>query len=75
MLSDVGGYNILRTGECGNRNLMLLTMPSGGYTVSFLKSTIGSAKGYIRPYQKYIVIDNSTFTSKGQTQVGILLFN
>ncbi|CAB4041502.1 Hypothetical predicted protein, partial [Paramuricea clavata] len=69
MLSDVGGYNILRTGERGNCNLMLLAMPPGGYTVSFLKSTIGSAKGYIRPYQKDIVIGNSIFTSKGQTQI------
>jgi hypothetical protein len=69
MLSDVGGYHILRTGERGNRQLLALTIPPGGYTVSFLKSTIASAKGYIRPYQKDIVIDNNAVLSQGQTQV------
>jgi hypothetical protein len=61
MLVDIKSYEQ----ECGNHNSMLLAIPTGGYTVSFLKSTIGSAKGYIQPYQKYI-IDNSTFTNKTQ---------
>ena len=69
MLSDVGGYQILRTGERGNRQLLELTIPPGGYTVSYLKSTIASAKGYIRPYQKDIVIDNNAVLSQSQTQV------
>ena len=55
MLSDVGGYQILRTGERGNRQLLALTIPPGGYAVSYLKFTIASAKGYIRPYQKDVV--------------------
>ena len=54
-LSDFGGYQILRTGECGNRELLLIDIPLGGYTVSYLKSTIASAKGCIRPFQKDIV--------------------
>ena len=69
MLSDVGGYQILRTGERGNRQLLELTIPPGGYTVSYLKSTIASAKGYIRPYQKDIVVDNNAVLGQGQTQV------
>ena len=69
MLSDVGGYQILRTGERGNRQLLAITIPPGGYTVSYLKSTIASAKGYIRPYQKDIVIDNNAVLRQGQTQV------
>lgn len=69
MLSDVGGYKILRTGERRNRELLAITIPPGGYTVSYLKSTIASAKGYIRPYQKDIVIDNNAVLGQGQTQV------
>lgn len=69
MLADVGGYQILRTGEHSNRQLMVLAIPPGGYTVAYLKSTIGTAKGYLRPYQKDIVIDESTVIGKGQTQV------
>ena len=66
---DVGGYQILRTGERGNRQLLELTIPPGGYTFSYLNSTIASAKGYIRPYQKDIVIDNNAVLSQSQTQV------
>ena len=68
MLSDVGGYQILRTGKRRNQELLALTIPPGGYTVSYLKSTIASAKGYIRPYQKDIAIDNAVL-GQGQTQV------
>ena len=69
MLSDVGGYQILRTGERGNRELLLIDIPPGGYTVAYLKSTIASAKGYIRPFQKDIVINESTVINQGQAQV------
>lgn len=44
MLADPGGYEILRTAKWGNCNLMLVIIPPGGYTVSYLKSTIASAK-------------------------------
>ena len=60
MLAGVGGYQILRTGERGNRHLIVLPIPPGGYTVAFLKSTLASAKGYIRPFQKDITVDNSS---------------
>ena len=69
MLSVVGGYQILRTGERGNRELLLIDIPPGGYTVSYLKSTIASAKGYIRPFQKDIVINEIIPLNQGQTQV------
>ena len=35
MLSDVGGYQILCTGERGNRKLLLIDIPPGGYTVAY----------------------------------------
>jgi hypothetical protein len=38
----------------------MLPIPPGGYTVAFLKSTLASAKGYIRPFQKDIIIDHGS---------------
>ena len=52
ILGTAGGYEILRTGERGNRQLMVLSIPPGGYTVPYLKATIASAKGYIRPLRR-----------------------
>ena len=49
--------------------MLELTIPPGGYTVSNLKSTIAAAKGYIRPYQKDIVIDINAALGQGQTQI------
>ena len=51
-LETAGGYEIPRTGERGNRQLMVLSIPPGGYTVLHLKATTASAKGYKRPLQK-----------------------
>ena len=44
------------------------TVPPGGYTVAYLKSTIASAKGYIRPYQRDIFINQSNIINQGQTR-------
>ena len=68
MLADAGGYEILRTGERGNRQLMVLTIPPGGYTVAYLKATIATAKGYIRPLQKDLVF--TATPEQDQMQVG-----
>ena len=51
-LETAGGCEIPRTGERGNRQLMVLSIPPGGYTVLYLKATTASAKGYKRPLQK-----------------------
>ena len=51
-LETAGGYEIPRTGERGNRQLMVLSIPPGGYTVLYLKATTASAKRYKRPLQK-----------------------
>ena len=74
MLSNVGGYQILRAGERGNKHLMSITIPPGGYTVAFLKATLASAKGYIRPFQKDIVIGHGSVIGGVQSQV-CFLFN
>lgn len=70
ILETAGGYEILRTGERGNRQLMVLSIPPGGYTVPYLKATIASAKGYIRPLQKDLVF---TPSEQEQMQVGVFL--
>lgn len=69
-LQDAGGYEILRTGDKGNKHLMVLEIPPGGYTVQYLKTAIGSAKAYLRPLQKDIIL------SKGSVklQVGYFIF-
>lgn len=71
ILETSGGYEILRTGERGNRQLMVLSIPPGGYTVTYLKATIGSAKGYIRPLQKDLVFTPAP--EQEQMQVGVFL--
>ena len=71
ILETAGGYEILGTGERGNRQLMVISMPPVGYTVLYLKATIASAKGYIRPLQ-----NNPVFTpspEQEQMQVGVFL--
>ena len=40
----------------GNRQPVVLSIPPGGYTVWYLKLTLGSAKGYLRPLQKDLVL-------------------
>ena len=70
ILETAGGYEILRTGEGGNRQLMLSILP-GGYTVPYLKATIASAKGYIRPLQKDLVFAPSS--EQHQVQVSFFI--
>ena len=71
LLSDAGGYEILRTGERGNRQLLLISIPPGGYTVAYLKATINTAKGYIRPLQKDLELNSTGTAEHGQMQVGV----
>ena len=51
-LKDINGaFEIMRSS--GNRrSLELIAIPPMGYTVPFLKETLGQAHGYIRPLQK-----------------------
>ena len=57
-LNEVGGYEILRLAEGRSKALVALPIPAGGYGVPYLKSILGQAKGYIRPIQKDIEIEN-----------------
>ena len=58
-----GGYEILRAGDGRSRELMLITMPTSGFSVSFLQSVLGQAKGYLRPLQRDIVMETCQGTA------------
>ena len=45
------GYEILRATEGRSKELLLIPMPPNGFTVSYLQSVLGQAKGYLRPLQ------------------------
>lgn len=54
------GYAILRTNNEGGRgkDLMKLPMPASGFSVEYLKNVLGQAKGYLRPLQGDIPLDD-----------------
>ena len=51
------GYEILRAGEGRSKQLLLIPMPPNGFSVSYLQSVLGQAKGYLRPLQRDIVME------------------
>ena len=51
------GHEILRAGEERSKQLLLIPMPLNGFSVSYLQSVLGQAKGYLRPLQRDIVIE------------------
>ena len=56
-LKDGGGFELLRTGEGGSRELEVVRMPAGGYTTEYLKAVIHNAKLYIRPLQSDLSVE------------------
>ena len=48
-LNNAGGFELLRVAECGGRMLDVIAMPKGGFTVTYLKAVVHSAKIYVRP--------------------------
>lgn len=50
------GYEILRSGDGRAKELILIPMPPNGFTVEYLRSVMGQAKGYIRPLQRDIFL-------------------
>ena len=51
------GYELMRCAEGRSKSLLKILMPSNGFSVDFLKSALGQAKGYIRPLQKDIPLE------------------
>ena len=59
-LKEGGGYELLCLGECNStaRNaLQIITPPTGGYTVTYLKEVVRQAKVYIRPVQRNLSLE------------------
>ena len=56
-LSDAGGYDILRMNDGNTRQLIEIPCPSKGFTVQYLKSALGQAKGFLRPIQKNLDLE------------------
>ena len=56
-LSSGGGFELLRTPNGNSKELVVIPPPSGGYTVSHLKSIMGQAKVYIRPMQRNLSME------------------
>ena len=51
------GYKILCVGEGHSKQLLLIPIPPNGFSVSYLQSVLGQAKGYLRPLQRDIVME------------------
>lgn len=59
-LSKGGGYELLRAGDRGGKNLVEIDMPASGYSVEYLKAVVSSAKVYIRPLQEDLDLQEHT---------------
>ena len=59
-LSDAGGFELLRAEEGCPKDLTVIPMPNGGYTVEYLKAIVHNAKIYIRPLQTDLSLEPST---------------
>lgn len=59
------GYEILRTTEGRCKELLLIPMPPSGFSVNYLQSVLGQAKGYLRPLQRDIMERMEMESSQG----------
>ena len=56
-ITDSGGYEILRISDDKSKNLREIPMSANGYSVSYLKSTLGQAKAYIKSTQRNLSLE------------------
>ena len=54
--SLASGYQLLRNSDGRGKELLKIPMPASGFSVDYLKSVLGQAKGFLRPLQKDIVL-------------------
>ena len=55
-----GCFELLRNSESRGKELMILPMPNNGFSVDYLKTVLGQAKGFLWPLQNNIVLQCST---------------
>ncbi len=63
-LANGGGYELLRQGV--SKQLDVISVPQGGYTVEYISSVVHGAKVYIRLLQKTLDMTNSCDVSMFQ---------
>ena len=56
-LAEGGGFELMRSDEGCPRELVVLPIPDGGYTIDYLKAIVHNAKIYIRPLQTDLSLD------------------
>ena len=56
-LLSSGGFELLRGPEGGGKLLTPITIPPTGYSATYLKTVVHSAKIYIRPIQRNLNLD------------------
>jgi hypothetical protein len=59
-LVEGGGFELLRSEESCPRELVVIPIPDGGYTVDYLKAIVHNAKLYIRPLQSDLSLEPLT---------------
>jgi hypothetical protein len=69
-LREGGGYEVLRS---SGKNLQAIPMPSGGYSVDYLKGVLAQAKCFIRPLQMDLILTEeevcTVFTKYNKTHM------
>ena len=69
--SLASGYELLRNSEGRGKELMKIPMPDSGFSVDYLRSVLGQAKGFLRPLQKDIVLVGASSSSNSDgSEVG-----
>ena len=69
--SLASGYELLRNSEGRGKELLKIPMPERGFSVDYLRSVLGQAKGFLRPLQKDIVLVGASSSSNSErSEVG-----
>lgn len=53
------GYELLRAGDAGTKNLQVIQSPAEGLSVGFLKKVLNQAKCYLPPIQSDLPLDTA----------------
>ena len=64
--SLASGYQLLRNSEGRGKELLKIPMPVSGFSVDYLRSVLGQAKGFLRPLQKDIVLVGASSSSNSE---------
>ena len=59
------GHELLRVEKSGGRDLEVMKCPDIGFSVDYLKASLGQAKCYLRPIQFDICLHDKTATEEG----------